>query len=397
MVGSIVCRVVAIGVAMSDVICVHFSDDKPKDDDERKSVRFDSQLDVFVGSDNESDSESSSENKNFSYQRSTKVVGSRFHVENVSESEHNSQMGKSSSSEFENDYMPDKFVSVKNIDIVSIRRHDEDDLSDIQIDMGMLKHEKEMMLKDMKRHDERRVLEAKNQDARIQMVRDEYGVRLDKLKQQLESSFLEQKCQMKEDAERRLGEDLKREEDKLIAEMEVARSKNLAQLRSDLEVCYEKERQEVLANLKVELDRKRQELLDMRSSELSKLESQFQRDIENERQYKINEVEIVKSHSERLQALKEELETEFEEVKNQLKLRHQQDVAKITDDYEKNLAKILKDFRIDVSEQVLNKILFEMNLKKMCILILVVVLGNVVEKSLQAATGRTSNGVFEGP
>lgn len=135
----------------------------------------------------------------------------------------------------------------------------------------------------------------------------------------------------------------------LIAEMDQARMENLNKVRTELEVCYEKERQEILANLKTELDERKRELLELRSLEMGKLENEHERDLGEEKLAKLNEYELRKQHAERIEALKRELDKEFEDLRNELRIQQREKITKFTEDHEQCLAEILRDFRMDVS------------------------------------------------
>lgn len=135
----------------------------------------------------------------------------------------------------------------------------------------------------------------------------------------------------------------------MIVEMYEAGMETLKKVRSELEVCYEKERQEILANLKTELDERKRELLELRNKEMGKLENEHERDLGEERLAKMNEYELTKQHTEKIDALKKELEKEYEEVRDGLRVEQREKITKITEDHEKCLAEILRDFRMDVS------------------------------------------------
>lgn len=133
--------------------------------------------------------------------------------------------------------------------------------------------------------------------------------------------------------------------------MDQARIENLKKVRTELEVCYEKERQEILANLKTELDERKRELLELRNQEMGKLENEHERDLSEEKLSKLNEYELRKQHTERIEALKRELDKELEDVRNELRMQQREKISKFTEDHEQCLAEILRDFRMDVSVQ----------------------------------------------
>lgn len=133
--------------------------------------------------------------------------------------------------------------------------------------------------------------------------------------------------------------------------MDQARIENLKKVRTELEVCYEKERQEILANLKTELDERKRELLELRNQEMGKLENEYERDLSEEKLSKLNEYELRKQHTEKIEALKRELDKELEDVRNELRMQQREKISKFTEDHEQCLAEILRDFRMDVSVQ----------------------------------------------
>lgn len=140
-----------------------------------------------------------------------------------------------------------------------------------------------------------------------------------------------------------------RESQKLIGEMDEARLENLKKVKGELEVCYEKERQDISANLKTELDERRRELLELRNQEIGKLESEHERDLGEEKLAKLSELELMKQHSEKIDTMKKELEEEFDEVRSQLRIQHREKITKATEEHEKRLATILRDFKMNVS------------------------------------------------
>lgn len=135
----------------------------------------------------------------------------------------------------------------------------------------------------------------------------------------------------------------------MISEMGEARMENLKKVRAELEVCYEKERQEILSNLKTELDDRKRELLKLRNQEMGKLENEHERDLSEEKIAKLNEYELKKQHTERIEILKKELEKEFDDIRNKLRTQQREKITKFTEDHEQCLAEILRDFRMDVS------------------------------------------------
>ncbi|XP_029036148.2 trichohyalin isoform X2 [Osmia bicornis bicornis] len=331
--------------------------------------------------------------------RNSKVVGKRFVVQNVTENEHRTQMAKenvrrdSLSRESSLDYVPsNKFMKIKNIDLVSRsetdcsvvkssdsedirkskpktvkpkksairfskdRQTDDDDTSDLSRVNQDLEQSRRERLKEehSKNLDETRTGLSKDHQRDIEMLKKEFEDKLEQTKKELEENFVEQKQQLQKNMSERL-EELKREMaekeeqeiQNLIAEMDKARLENLKKVKAELEVCYEKERQEILANLKTELDERRKELLELRNQEMGKLENEHERDLGEEKLAKLNEFELTKQHSEKIEALKKELEKEFDDLRTELRIQQREKITKITEDHEKCLAEILRDFRID--------------------------------------------------
>lgn len=135
----------------------------------------------------------------------------------------------------------------------------------------------------------------------------------------------------------------------LITEMDEARIENLKKVRAELEVCYEKERQEILSNLKTELDERKRELLELRNQEMGKLENEHERDLGEEKLAKLNEYELRKQHSEKIETMKKELDKELEDMRNELRIQQREKITKFTEDHEQCLVEIFRDFRMDVS------------------------------------------------
>jgi len=131
--------------------------------------------------------------------------------------------------------------------------------------------------------------------------------------------------------------------------MDQVRLENLKKVRAELEVCYEKERQEILTNLETELDERKRELLELRNQEMGKLENEHERDLGEEKLAKLNEYELRKQQSERIDALKKELDKELEDLRNELRMQQREKITKFTEDHDQCLAEILRDFRMDVS------------------------------------------------
>ncbi|XP_015439557.1 PREDICTED: centrosomal protein of 164 kDa [Dufourea novaeangliae] len=327
--------------------------------------------------------------------KNSKVVGKRFVVQNVSENEHRSQMARESSSresvsrESSLDFVPNKFDKVKNIDLVSKsetdcsvprssdsdefrkskiktdkprksairfskeRQTDDDDTSDF----SRVNQEEDSSRKDsgeIRSFDEVRSKLGKDHQTDIDLLKKEFEDKLKETRMELEENYVEQKKLLQrnltdrlEELKREMAEKEEREIERLIAEMDVARLESLKKVKAELEVCYEKERQEILANLKTELDERRRELLELRNQELGKLEDEHERDLGEEKLAKLNEIELTRQHTEKIEGMKKELEKEFEDLRTELMMQQREKITKITEDHEKCLADILHNFRID--------------------------------------------------
>ncbi|CAL7939829.1 unnamed protein product [Xylocopa violacea] len=432
-------------------------DDRPVDE-ERKSVRFDIEKEVdikFTYSRSDDDSESDPEDQNLqmlpmhpnkeswvlSSQKSNsqsftddckedfedkpdegvkkssssekieastkngKIVGKRFVVQNVpetehrkkftlqnvSEKEHRIQMARDSlsrdslSRESSLDYTyTNKFNKIKNIDLVSksetdcsdseVRRKsrsrvdfsrneqtDDDDTSDF----SRINHDFELSRKgrnegaagrqeQSKNLEEAKVKFSQEYQREVEVLKKGYEDKLEQTKKELEENFVEQRKMLErnftdrlDEMRRELAEKEEREIQKLIVEMDEAKLENLRKVKAELEVCYEKERQEILANLKKELDERKRELLELRNQEMGKLENDHERDLGEEKLVKLSEIELTKQHSERVEAMRKELDKEFEELRSQLRAEQKEKIAKITEEHEKRLVEILRDFRIN--------------------------------------------------
>lgn len=333
--------------------------------------------------------------------RVPKLVGRRFMVENVSEKDHLSRLIKDQSTDDLDDPPSNKFVNVRNIDIFSKsetdstggRSSNQDDSRSSLLDE--IRRSKEKMLENMKRTDQRvkrdkqrerdevyhmvklrhdleavgqdrgrssrdfediRITMSRQQDRELASLKRELEESLERSRIELEANFAAEKIELELDLERRLDEFraelAKREQDeikKLAEEMDELRTENLKKVRNELEICYEKERQDILANLKTELDQRKRELLELRNQEMEKLQNEHERDLAEERIVKLTENEVTKQHNERIEAMKRELEKEFDDLRNELRTEQREKVTKITEDHEKCLAEILRDFRMDVS------------------------------------------------
>ncbi|XP_024892012.1 centrosomal protein of 164 kDa isoform X1 [Temnothorax curvispinosus] len=326
--------------------------------------------------------------------KNAKIVGKRFLVQNVSENEHRNQM-TNNTLERDNsfDFLPNKLgEKVKNIDIVSksetdcstakssdsdeIRktkliieraRHATNRLSNRQLeddespDMSRFNQnyaQKERFVRPKLEYsssiDDMKMKMNREHEEEIEAFRIELDIKLQEKKKELEENFAQQKILIEQFLNQRL-EEIKqgmaqKEEQEiqlLITEMDQARMENLNKVRTELEVCYEKERQEILANLKTELDERKRELLELRSQEMGKLENEHERDLGEEKLAKLNEYELRKQHTERIETLKKELEKEFEDLRNELRIQQREKITKFTEDHEQCLAEILRDFRMD--------------------------------------------------
>ncbi|KAG5330278.1 CE164 protein, partial [Acromyrmex charruanus] len=327
-----------------------------------------------------------------SISKNPKIVGKRFLVQNVSENEHRSQMTKNvleSDNSF--DYLPNKLgEKVKNIDIVSksetdcstAKSSDSDEIKtkliiekarrttnllsnrqledDESSDISRFNHyaQKERFVRSKLEYsqsiDDMKVKMNREHEEEIESFRIELDIKLQEKKKELEENFVQQKILIQQFLDQRLEEmkqEMAQKEEQeiqvLITEMDQARMENLKKVRTELEVCYEKERQEILTNLKTELDERKRELLELRSQEMGKLENEHERDLGEEKLAKLNEYEMRKQHNERIETLKKELEKEFEDLRNELRMQQREKITKFTEDHEQCLAEILRDFRMD--------------------------------------------------
>lgn len=336
--------------------------------------------------------------------KSMKIIGRRFVVENVSEKEHMSQLSRQDSTDVERDFLPkNKFSNIRNIDIFSKSEsesksslHDETKSSVLED----IRRNKEIMLENMKRTDKRakkdkqrereqvyqmmklrqdleplcsqegqrgrttsrsnleeiKVALSKQHDRQLLQHRRELENSLDRSKSQMEENLAMERARLAAEMEKRiesLRQELSRKEkqeiESLIAEMDQLRSENLKKVRNELEICYEKERQDILENLKIELDERKKELLELRNEEMEKLLNEHEKNMAEEKTLKLAEMEITKQQNEKIEEMKKVLEKEFDDLKNDLRTRQREKIIKITEDHEKCLAEILRDFRMDVS------------------------------------------------
>ncbi|XP_014477229.1 PREDICTED: centrosomal protein of 164 kDa [Dinoponera quadriceps] len=330
--------------------------------------------------------------------KNAKLVGRRFLVQNVSENEHRSQMTKDSLERDNSlDYLPNKFEKVKNIDLVSKSESDsavkssdsaslleemrrtrsiiekatraanrlsnrqlEDDessdMSKINQDYVIAKKERFVRpkLEYSRSIDDMKMKMNRENEKEIEAFKIELEVKLQEKKKELEENFVQQKILLQQFWNQRLEEvkqEMARKEEQeiqaLITEMDEVRIENLKKVRAELEVCYEKERQEILSNLKTELDERKRELLELRNQEMGKLEDEHERDLGEEKLAKLNEYELKKQHSEKIDAMKKELEKELEDLRNELRMQQREKITKFTEDHDQCLAEILRDFRMD--------------------------------------------------
>ncbi|XP_011344265.1 centrosomal protein of 164 kDa isoform X2 [Ooceraea biroi] len=331
-----------------------------------------------------------------SMSKNAKIVGRRFLVQNVSENEHRSQMTRNSLERDSSlDCLSNKLSEkVKNIDLMSksetdcstikssdseeIRRArsiiekarqvanrlsnrqiDDDESSDVSR-VGQTYAQKERFVRPKLEYsrsiDDMKVKLNREYEREIEAFKIELEIKLQERKKELEENFTQQKILIQQFLDQRL-EDVKQEMtqkeeqeiQELIAEMDQVRMENLKKVRTELEVCYEKEKLEMLTNLKTELDERRRELLELRNQEMGKLENEHERDLGEEKLAKLNEYELKKQHTERIEALKKELEKEFEDLRNELRMQQREKITKFTEDHDQCLAEILRDFRMDES------------------------------------------------
>lgn len=301
----------------------------------------------------------------------TKKVGSRFTVSNVPENEHVSQMGKSSSNEFDDDSYSHNFANIKKIDI--LLKNENNGKGDYDVNVEQIRHGKELLMAEMKMNEEKKGIFSpkksdvdylgdlsthlqKQHEQQVRKLMTEYEEKMETFKKDLELRFEEErklwevKMQKRlEDLKREMADKEEREIAQIIEEMEQEKLENLKKVRSELETCYDKERQDILSNLKTELNQRKQELLDLRNSEISKLEVEHEKTLNDERQAKESEYQMTMKHSKNVETMKSDLEKEYEEQRNHLIAQHEEKVAKIMSEHEHNLAKILRDYKIDVS------------------------------------------------
>ncbi|XP_046828745.1 golgin subfamily A member 4 isoform X2 [Vespa crabro] len=323
--------------------------------------------------------------------KSSKIVGKRFVVRNVSESEHRTQMNANEASlikieEIEQNVQnsTSKFENIKNIDVISksetessITRNTDStsvpektwkttvrlrknsvngsfDLARIERELesshrsGKSKLEHSRSFEDTKmnltvEHEKEMETLKKEFDDKLEQARKEFEENLRIKKEALKRNFEEKLIEFK----REMTEKEEQEIQKLIAEMDESRAENLKKVTEELEVCYEKERLEILTSLKAELNERKRELLELRNQEMEKLENEHERDLGEEKLAKLNEFELNKQQNERIEALKNKLDKEFDDVRTELRMKQREKITKLTEEHDKCLAEILRDFRID--------------------------------------------------
>ncbi|XP_076237979.1 centrosomal protein 164 isoform X2 [Calliopsis andreniformis] len=313
--------------------------------------------------------------------KNAKIIGKRFVVQNVSENEHRSQMARESmgrestsresvSRESSLESVPtNKFDKIKHIDLVSRsetdcsaarssdsdefgkskskvekprkvtgfprdRQTDDEDTSDLS------RINQELQLKSF---EELKAKLCQEHPKDIELLKKEFQEKLEQTKKELMENFMEQKKLLEENLNDKEQEEIQ----KLILEMEAAHVENLNRVEAEMEAFHEKERQEILLNLKTELDEKKRELLELRKQEMEKLENEHERNLGEEKLVKLSELELSKQHMEKIEALKKELEKEFEEICGNLRSQQREKIAKITEEHEKYVADILRDYRMD--------------------------------------------------
>lgn len=321
------------------------------------------------------------------------VVNKRFVVKNITEKEHLlQQQHNNESRSLDTDEECSKttgrlFENVKNIDLVSKSSDSErnstksctsaDSKSSF---MYELKKNKEIMLENMRKSDARslkssedemdenrtdtwsnkvlkslEILKTMKNDVieehqqELKLYKAELDAKLEETKKHFEEKFNDQKLSLEADMQDKLNrlrkEMEEKEEDemqKLVANMEEVRVEKLKKVKNELEACYEKERLEMLDSLKGELERNKRDFLELRSQEMSKLETEQLND------EKISESELTRQNSERIESLKRELDKEFNNFRADLRLQQREKIMKIKENHEQCLADVLRDFKTDV-------------------------------------------------
>lgn len=293
----------------------------------------------------------------------SKMVGNRFLVQEVSESEHLSQL-----KEDLDDLPTNKFTNIKNIDLFSksdtdsTPRTGKDDsrsleteahLKKLRSDLEGVNKEKE---RNKRKDDDVKSAITRKHEREILGLKRELEERVERTRKEMEASFLEQRSQMEKLMEGKLEEFksqllLKEQEEinNLVAEMDETRRKNLEKVRSELEACYEKERQEIFVKLKNELDEKKQEMLELRNHEIEKMENEYDKTMDEEKNLKMAEHDLAQKQNLKIEDMKKDLEKEFDDLRKKLRAEQREKMTKITEEHEKCLAEISRDYRVEVS------------------------------------------------
>lgn len=418
------------------------SDDRPTEE-ERKSVRFDLEKDsndmyVYSGSEDD-DWDTDSEEKEITSDRgetkgsyfetlqhnplqlpsinknieqdnqkdncpinvpsTSTIIGRRFVVKSVSESEHLCQLTKDNLND--TDYWPNnKFTNIKNIDLYvksdtestprensgtsnldEIRKNKEamleamsltdqrnkrdkliekeksDNLLKLRHDLEIVDHERSSRKSRQECNEENKISIDKQCDKEVELLKQKLDSKLEIKKNEIQDKYRDEKLLLENELEKKLVElknqFIKKEKDeieKLISTMDDARTDNLKKAKIELEVCFEKERQEILEKLKFELDERKKELLKLRNHEMEILENEFGKNLDDEISFKTAEHKMLLKHNAQIEELKKELEKDFDDLKNKLRSDQREKVTQITEEHEKCLADILRDFRTEVSQ-----------------------------------------------
>ncbi|KAJ8666999.1 hypothetical protein QAD02_008661, partial [Eretmocerus hayati] len=294
--------------------------------------------------------------------RQHKFIGRRFVVENVSESEHLEQQ-ESRSIDSEAEYAPSGFENVRNIDLVS--KSDSERTTPRSVDskasfLEEIRRDKEIMLENMRKSKSSPRSNPSEEGDRLsfELVRNsmveehvdemrslrlQLDSKLERAKTELETELAQQKRALETGLSEKLDElrremalREKREIQKLVEEMDADRNETLRRVKAELEAEYEREREQLVT----EIVRKRRENL-----EKSSVDTEGEADSDGKMVEERRELEM--EHTERIESLRKELDREFDAVRMELRAQQRDKIAKITEDHEKCLTDILKDFRID--------------------------------------------------
>ncbi|XP_053594122.1 centrosomal protein of 164 kDa isoform X2 [Microplitis demolitor] len=307
---------------------------------------------------------------------SSKIVGNRFLVQEVSESEHLSQLNKEDSKD-DMDYLPtNKFINIKNIDLFSKsdtestpRTSGKDDsksgeqTADRELVQAshLIKLKSDLEVVDQERNKKRRNLDediksaiTRQHEREIVGLKRELEERVERTRKEMEASFNEERLEMEkvmqvklEELRNQLLQKEQEEINNLVAEMDEARRKNLEKVRNELETCYEKERQEIFAKLKNELDEKKQEMLELRNHEIEKMENEYDKTLDEKKALKIAEHDLAQKQNQKIEEMKKELDKEFDDLRKKLRAEQREKMTKITEEHEKCLAEISRDYRVE--------------------------------------------------